>query len=92
MKSHYDKKPLKLEHDNDGTSIFRWNIEEIEKGWSCDEVRLSDSSYNGIIVALIRDKYSIDDELSINRQRETKPEEWQLYFDYCEWAKTESKL
>ena len=43
---------------------------------------------NDIIVALIRAKYSVDDELAIQRQRESKPEEFSVYNDYVEWCKT----
>ena len=42
------------------------------------------------VVSLIRQRYSIDDEFAIQRQRETKPDEWQEYFDYCEWCKNEA--
>lgn len=91
MKSQYDNEPLKLEHDNDGTSIFRWNIEQTEIGWACEEIRVTDATYNSLVVALIRDRYSIDDEIAINRQKDSKPEEFQEYFDYCEWCKNETK-
>lgn len=90
MKSYYDNEPLKLEHDNDGTSIFRWNIEQAETGWTCEEIRVTDATYNSLVVALIRDRYSIDDEIGINRQKESKPGEFQEYFDYCEWCKNEA--
>jgi hypothetical protein len=41
------------------------------------------------ISALVRQKYSIDDEMSIQRQRYTKPEKFQEYFDYVEQCKTQ---
>ena len=49
------------------------------------------SSYEEIVVSLIREKYSLDEELAIQRQRDTKPEEFQVYFDYCEGCKESAK-
>ena len=40
---------------------------------------------------LIREKYSIDEELAIQRQRDTKPDEFKEYFDYIENIKTQVK-
>lgn len=47
--------------------------------------------YEQKIVDLIRQKYTIDEEIAINRQRDTKPEEFQEYFDYCEQCKINAK-
>ena len=43
--------------------------------------------YEGNIVALIRKKYTIDQELAILRQRDTKPEEFEEYNAYVEECK-----
>lgn len=43
--------------------------------------------YDQLVSDLIRAKYTIDQEIAINRQRDTKPEEFQAYFDYCENCK-----
>ena len=47
--------------------------------------------YEEKVVSLIRVKYSIDEELAIQRQRDTKPEEFQAYFEYCEECKEKAK-
>lgn len=47
--------------------------------------------YEQRVVALIRERYTIDDEIAINRQRETKHDEWKEYFAYCEWCKIEAR-
>jgi len=39
------------------------------------------------LIPLIRKRYSIDDELAIQRQKEEKPDEFQAYFDYVENCK-----
>ena len=44
-------------------------------------------SYDQLVSDLIREKYTVDQELAINRQRDTKPEEFQEYFDFCEQCK-----
>ena len=36
------------------------------------------------IISAIREKYSIDDEIAILRQRDTKPEEFENYFNFVE--------
>ena len=43
--------------------------------------------YDQLVSDLIRVKYTIDQEIAINRQRDTKPEEFQEYFDFCEQCK-----
>lgn len=48
-------------------------------------------TYEEKVVSFIREKYSIDDELAIQRQRDTKPEEFQAYFEYCEECKLKAK-
>lgn len=47
--------------------------------------------YEERVVNRIREKYSIDDELAIQRQRDTKPEEFAEYFAYCEMVKAEER-
>lgn len=48
-------------------------------------------SYDEKVVSLIRQKYSLDEELAIQRQRDTKPEEFNEYFAYCEACKERAK-
>lgn len=55
---------------------------------STDEIVIS---YEEKVVSLIREKYSLDEELAIQRQRDTKPEEFNEYFAYCEACKERAK-
>lgn len=48
-------------------------------------------TYEEKVVMLIREKYSLDSELAIQRQRDSKHEEFQVYFDYCEECKKRAK-
>ncbi len=47
--------------------------------------------YEQRVVNRIREKYSIDDELAILRQRDTKPEEFAEYNAFVEQIKAEER-
>ena len=47
--------------------------------------------YDSEIVRRIRKRYTIDQELSMHRQREEKPEEYAEYYAYVEACKAEVK-
>lgn len=48
-------------------------------------------TYEERVEQLIREKYNVNQELAIQRQRETKPEEFEEYFAYCEECKSLAK-
>lgn len=43
------------------------------------------------VSSTIRLRYSLDAEIALNRQRDTKQAEWQEYYDFCEEAKAVAK-
>ena len=47
--------------------------------------------YEHLVVSKIREKYTIDQELAILRQRDTKPEEFAEYNTYVEQCKANAK-
>lgn len=47
--------------------------------------------YEQRIVNRIRERYSVDDELAILRQRDTKPDEFAEYNEYVEQVKAEER-
>ena len=49
-------------------------------------------SYKERVISRIREKYSIDDELAILRQRDTKPEEYEEYNAFVEQIKAEERV
>jgi hypothetical protein len=51
----------------------------------------NENEYENKIVSLIRQRYNINQELAILRQRDSKPLEFQEYFDYVEQCKVEVK-
>ena len=50
-----------------------------------------DRLYPNLVSRLIRERYSIDDEMAILRQRNEKPDEYQAYFAFCEECKAKAK-
>lgn len=48
-------------------------------------------SYDEAVNAAIRTRYTESQEFAILRQRDTKPEEYAVYNDYCEKCKLEVK-
>ena len=48
-------------------------------------------NYENKIVAEIRKKYTVNQELAILRQRDTKPEEFKIYNEYVENCKAKVK-
>ena len=48
-------------------------------------------SYSALVSHMIRRKYSINDELAILRQRDSKPTEFAEYNMYCEQCKAKAK-
>jgi hypothetical protein len=52
---------------------------------------VDDRTYEEKVVAYIRERYTIDQEFAILRQRDTKPEEFAEYDRYCEECKARAK-
>ena len=52
---------------------------------------ISNLSYEQLIVSKIRERYTIDQELAILRQRDVKPQEFTEYNSYVEQCKIEAK-
>ena len=51
-----------------------------------------DRLYPNLVSRLIRERYSIDDEMAILRQRDEKPDEYQAYFTFCEECKAKARV
>lgn len=47
--------------------------------------------YESLVESRIRQRYTLSQELAILRQRDTKQDEYQAYYDYCEACKAEIK-
>lgn len=70
------------------------DIEEVEEYdvYLCNEFDMDkEPTYETLIEALIRQNYSVSDELAIMRQRDEKPEEFAVYNAYAEECKALAK-
>lgn len=56
-----------------------------------DVPKYTDAEYSERVNALIRERYSDSEELSILRQRDEKPTEFVEYFAFCEDCKKRAK-
>lgn len=48
-------------------------------------------NYETLVNDLIRNRYTLSEELSILRQQSSKAEEYEAYYNYCEECKAEAK-
>ena len=62
----------------------------IEK-YNARKQAIANDEYENKVVALIRQKYNVNQELAILRQREVKPQEFAEYNEYVEQCKAEAK-
>ena len=76
--------------------IYYLNGQKLEEGYlekeeDFEELTWSevgdDLGYGRLVDQFIRERYSLSDELAIQRQRDTKPEVFEKYFMYCEECK-----
>lgn len=56
-----------------------------------DEEIKDNRTYDEKVVSLIREKYSLDQELAIQRQKDAKPQEFEEYYNYCEECKRKAR-
>lgn len=75
-KAIYENKPLAFEEVVSvgiRTSIMRFDIEETESGWECEEScfnhkePLTENDYGKVVTFLVREKYSADDVEAIQQ-------------------------
>lgn len=55
------------------------------------EIIITKDEYPSYVATKIHEKYSVDDEIAIIRQKDEKPEEYAEYFAFCEKCKTEAR-
>lgn len=71
--------------------LLSWGFTEIvEPVYEPVELPI-EQRYKNLVIEKIRLQYSIDDELAILRQKETKPSEFASYNSYCEQCKSEAR-
>lgn len=63
----------------------------VKKFEEVDAIPDQSINYNEEVNSMIRQRYSLSEELAILRQRDTKPEEFAAYNEYAEECKAEVK-
>lgn len=92
MKSNSDNKPLVFQNLGNGTWHYNYNVEEVEmegrNAYNYNTVQFfGKPCYDKIVSLIIRENYTLDEELSIQRQRDTKPEIFEEYNQFCDDTK-----
>lgn len=64
--------PVEVEHEGEKAEEYQ------------DQVIVAEATKSAIVEALVRRKYSVSDELGIQRQRDTKTAEFTTYNDFVE--------
>lgn len=95
-KSFSTTRPEKVAQYDHSHVILSYNIvaveatEDREAGFEFDTLIVTKAEKNIIISALIRERYTVDDELAILRQRDSKPDEFAEYNNFAETCKAEA--
>ena len=93
MKSNSNIKPKPILDLGNGKYHVNYNVVEVEREeigvfFEYDTVLIEGvPTYEKVVEALIREKYSIYNELAIQRQRDTKAAEFAEYCEYAEECK-----
>lgn len=74
----------------DDVDLSQWV--EVEETLLLCTNEMDKETYEKEVVRRVRTKYSIDEELAILRQRESKPQEFQEYYDFVEQVKEEARV
>ena len=83
-----EKQEVLSQFDEDGKELEPTILTVYE----CDFVELAEPvTYEKLTEALIAKEYSFGAELALERQKESKPEEWGCYNTYCEECKAIAK-
>ena len=73
------------------TSDFNDDLTFSIEKYNARKQAIANDEYENKIVALIRQKYNVNQELAILRQREVKPQEFAEYNEYVEQCKKQVK-
>ena len=72
------------------TILPTYTIEEATEP-NLEDVEIDKEAYDAKVNDLIRNRYTLSEELSILRQQSSKAEEYEAYYNYCEECKAEAK-
>lgn len=92
-KSFSTTRPEKVAQYDHSHVILSYNIvaveatEDRDAGFEFDTLIVAKAEKGAIVEAIVRERFSISDELGIQRQRSTKETEFNEYNDFVEAAK-----
>lgn len=70
---------------------YNFNVAKFNTRITAEKEAVKNLEYKTTIDRLIRQRYSVSDEIAILRQRDNKPEEYAEYNAYCEECKSQAK-
>lgn len=70
---------------------YNFNVAKFNTRITVEKETVNNLEYKATIDKLIRQRYSVSDEIAILRQRDSKPEEYAEYNAYCEECKAQAK-
>ena len=75
----------------DPDRVAAYEAVTLEAAEAIKAARAAEAAYKSRVVALIRARYSLDAELAILRQRDTKPSEFAAYNAFAEQCKAQAR-
>ena len=88
---NYTKVEIDDKYSDCQSCDFNENLTFNVEKYNIRKQKQDNNEYENKIVALIRQKYNINQELAILRQRDAKPQEYQEYYNYVEQCKKQVK-
>ena len=88
---NYTKVEIDNQYSDCQASDFNDDLTFSIEKYNARKQAIANDEYENKIVALIRQKYNVNQELAILRQRDTKPLEYQEYYNYVEQCKKQVK-
>lgn len=83
---------MRIAEYKDGKMIYRDMAPEEVAEYEKAQAEMPKPSYGEKVEELIRERYTISDEIAILRQRDTKPEEFAEYNAFAEECKAKAKI
>lgn len=91
MNNMIEKSKQRQEQQSEKKRLTKEEVMERIKNHKYKPLKRIAHTYEQKVTYLIREKYSQDAEFAILRQRDTKPEEFEVYNNYCEECKNKVK-
>ena len=96
MKSYSSEKQEGIVNVGMGKYHVYMDAKEVQHGnyteWECDYVEIEGiPTYPKVVDSLIRERYSVSDEIALLRQRDAKAEDFAEYNQFCEQCKAKAR-